>query len=96
MESATLERGKIEEKDKEIEQAELKHKALKEQDSRIDKKILKIQKFENFLKDFQVKFSDEYPDLTEITTRYNRLAAEHRRLESRHKASAGQTESINN
>ena len=50
LENAQIERAKIEEKDREIEQAQHKLDALKAQHERIDRKMDKLQKFETLMK----------------------------------------------
>jgi hypothetical protein len=44
----------------------------------------KLQKFEDFLKDVQYKYADEFTDLSEIDTRYRRLSDTNKVLRSRH------------
>ena len=56
----------------------------------------KLQKFENFLKDVQQNYADEFTDLSEITTRYTRLAETHEDLRTRHEGSETAIDGINN
>lgn len=83
LESAEMEREKIKEKDREIEQANRKLAALKAQHLRIERKMNKLQKFENFLKDVQQQYADEFTDLLEISMRYTRLSDTHELLKGR-------------
>ena len=53
LENAQIERAKIEEKDREIEQAQHKLDALRAQHERIERKMDKLQKFEDLMKNVQ-------------------------------------------
>jgi len=44
----------------------------------------KLQKYEDFLKDVQQKYADEFTDLSEIDTRYRRLSDTNKVLKMRH------------
>ena len=85
---------KIEEKDREIEQAEMRLAALQAQDTLIADKVNKLKKFEDFLREVQTKYPDDFTDLQEITTRYNILAETNSNLTSRHQSSGGDMEQI--
>ena len=54
----------------------------------------KLQKFENFLKDVQQQYADEFSDLNEITQRYRRLADTHELLKRRQEQSERDTDKI--
>lgn len=83
-------------KDKEIAQAEQKKQALEEQHDRIEKKMKQLQKFEEFLKQVQLQYSDEFTDLSEIDTRYRRLSDTNDLLTKRHGSSGGKMDNIIN
>ena len=84
LEAAELERVKIIEKDREIEQAEVRLRALQDQHERINLKVQKLSTFENFLKDVQQTYSDEFSDIEEIKQIYLRLANVNKKLAHRH------------
>jgi len=93
-EAAQNERLKIEEKDREIKQAELRLQALRNQHTRIEDKVTKLKKFEDFLRDVQAAYADEFGDLQEITTRHTRLADTNKFLTNRHQTSGGDMDQI--
>lgn len=64
--------------------ATLRFKALEEQHKKIENKMSKLVKFEDYLKKVQEKYSDEFTDLLEIITRYTRLDDANRLLNNRH------------
>ena len=94
LDAANVERAKIEEKNREIEAAETKYEALKRQHNRIEAKMLKLQQFEDFLKEVQSRYADEFTALDEIETRYARLSDTNALLVERHNSSGGQTDEI--
>ena len=96
LENAQIERAKIEEKDREIEQAQHKLDALRAQHDRIERKMRRLQKFEDLMKEVQLKYSDEFTDLVEITMRYDLLSKEHNRLKRKHDQSETAIDGINN
>ena len=65
------------------------------QHARIDRKTNKLAKFENFLKDVQIQYSDEFTDLMEIITRYSNQADIHSVLKQRHEQSESAIDGIN-
>ena len=54
----------------------------------------KLQKFEEFLKQVQTTYTDEFNDLSEIDTRYRRLSDTNALLQTRHNQSGGQTDAL--
>ena len=94
LDAAHVERGKIDEKNREIELAESKYEALKHQHNRIEAKMQKLQQFEDFLKEVQSKYADEFTALDEIETRYASLSNINLLLKERHDSSGGQTDEL--
>ena len=56
----------------------------------------KLQKFENFLKDVQMKYTDDFSDLQEIIRLYQRLSETHRDLKKKQELSEASVDIINN
>ncbi len=56
----------------------------------------KLQKFEEFQKNVQAAYSDDFPDLQEINLRYLRLNATNNDLWKNNQDSGGEIDSINN
>lgn len=54
----------------------------------------KLQKFENFLKEVQQSYNDEFTDLLEINTRYTRLAKTNMLLHDNHEKSGGEMDNL--
>ena len=71
---------KIEEKQREIQEEELRKEKLKQHLALIEKKMGKLGKFEQFLKQVQSKNQEEYPELQDILQRYRTLKDSNERL----------------
>ena len=68
--NADLERGKIEEKNREIQEAEAKKDALKKYNERVNKKMERLKKYEEFLRKVQAANQDEFGELIDILQRH--------------------------
>lgn len=85
---------RIEEKDREIKQAQQKLAVLKQHYALIQKKTRKLKKFEDFLKSVQARNIEEYPELYDILQRYYTLADSYASLTVKHQTSGKEIDDL--